>query len=231
MGKKRLTAEQRDLPHAFRLGLGGIEKPEAVLDVCLRSLRKQFAQPALGFKSAARSARVTRYSLSGPGQQKGTAREGYTILRLCSTTEEIYWAGITVNFQFLDTSHQLVDAGIIIFKGDVFDENKVPVLRAEWHCSDDQMRAIHAQPHWHAYHPPAQTLGPEFSAGAPSIFASGGRVDEEVDHEAQLMRFHFAMSAEWQRGEPNAHIGAITSATALGDWLSGCLSYIAGQLS
>ncbi len=186
MGKKRLTAEQRDLPHAFRLGLGGIEKPEAVLDVCLRSLRKQFAQPALGFKSAARSARVTRYSLSGPGQQKGTAREGYTILRLCSTTEEIYWAGITVNFQFLDTSHQLVDAGIIIFKGDVFDENKVPVLRAEWHCSDDQMRAIHAQPHWHAYHPPAQTLGPEFSAGAPSIFASGGRVDEEVDHAGAI---------------------------------------------
>jgi hypothetical protein len=169
--------------------------------------------------------------LSGPGQQRGTAREGYTILPLCGSTDLIYWAGITVNFQFLNSSHQLVDAGIIIFQGDVFAEEKVPVLRAEWHCSDDQMREIHAQPHWHVYHPPQQYAGPGFSADSPTTFGPDDSVHEEANREVQLMRFHFAMSAEWQRGEKNAHVGAITSATALGDWLSGCLSYIIGQLS
>ena len=202
-----------------------------MLAVCLPALRKQFGQTALGFKPAARSTRVTRYSLSGPGQQKGTAREAYSILPLCRSIEAIYWAGITVNFQFSDSTHQLVDAGIVIFKGGAFEDNKAPFLRAEWHCSDDQMQAIHAQPHWHVYHPPQQYLGPGFSGDTPSTFAPDDQADEEEDSEAQLMRFHFAMSAEWQRGELNAHVGAITSATALGDWLNGCLSYIVGQLS
>lgn len=231
MGKKRSAAGERPSPEALSLGLRGIEKPETVLAVCLPALRMQFGQTALGFQGADRSARVKRYMLSGPGQQKGTAREGYTILPLCKSTDLIYWAGITVNFQFLNSSHQLVDAGIIIFQGDVFAEEKVPVLRAEWHCSDDQMQEIHAQPHWHVYHPPQQYVGPGFSADSPTTFGPDDSAREETNREIQLMRFHFAMSAKWQRGEQNAHIGAITSATALGDWLSGCLSYIVGQLS
>ena len=231
MPKKRSGAQAALLLRTLTLGLRGIEKPETVLDVCLPALRKQFGQTTLGFKPTIRSARVTRYALSGTGQQRGTARDAYPILPLCETTKAIYWAGITVNFQFLDSSHQLVDAGIIIFEGDAFAEEKIPVLRAEWYCSDEQMQAIHAQPHWHVYHPPPQYQGPGFSADSPATFAPDGQADEEVDREAQLMRFHFAMSAEWQRGGLNAHIGAITSASALGNWLSGCLSYIVGQLS
>jgi hypothetical protein len=231
MGKKRSIAAKGTLPPALGRGLRGIEKPETVLNVCLPVLRKQFGQTTLGFEPTNRSAKVTRFTLSGTGQQRGTAREAYPILPLCRSTNAIYWAGITVNFQFLGSSHQLVDAGIIIFEGDAFAERKIPVLRAEWHCSDEQMQEIHAQPHWHAYHPPPQYLGPRFNAGSPTAFAPDEQTEERADREAQLMSFHFAMSAEWQRGEMKAHVGAIASAKALGDWLSGCLSYIVGQLS
>ena len=158
------------------------------------------------------------------------ARERYTILPLCKSVDAIYWAGITVDFQFLNSSNQLIDAGIIIFKGEGFAV-KIPVLRAEWHCSDCYMQAIHAQPHWHVYHPQLQRLRAGFSPDAPKDFAPGEQVEDKSGSEAQLMRFHFAMSAAWQRGDQDAHIAAITSATALGDWLCGCLSYIVGQLS
>jgi len=231
MSKKQPVAGIGTLPQRHSFALRGIERPESVLAVCLPALRKHFGQTALNFKAAARSTRVTRYSLSGPGQQKATAREAYSILPLCRSPETIYWVGITVNFQFSDSTHQLVDAGIVIFKGGAFEENKAPFLRAEWHCSDDQMQAIHAQPHWHVYHPPQQYPGAGFAAGAPATFAPDDQANEEEGPEAQLMSFHFAMSAEWQRGEENSHVGAITSPTALGDWLSGCLSYIVGQLS
>ena len=124
MSKKQTIAGKGTSPQTYNFALRGIEKPETVLAVCLPALRKQFGQTALGFKPAVRSSRVTRYSLSGPGCKKGTAREAYSILPLCRSIEAIYWAGITVNFQFSDSTHQLVDAGIVIFKGGAFEDNK-----------------------------------------------------------------------------------------------------------
>jgi hypothetical protein len=230
MGKKRSPVDERQLPTASNLSSRGYDKPDEVLKVCLPGLRKQFNRQNLGFSRADRAARIRRYVLSGVDQQSGTAREKYPILPLCRSVDEIYWAGITVDFQCLNSSNQLIDAGIIIFKGAGFAV-KVPVLRAEWHCSDDYLQAIHAQPHWHVYHPQLQRLGVGFSPGAPKDFAPGEQVEDKGESEAQLMRFHFAMSAAWQRGEENAHIAAITSVEALGNWLSGCLSYIVGQLS
>lgn len=230
MGKKRSTVEERQLPTASNLRSRGYDRPDEVLKGCLPGLRKQFNQQNLGFLPADRAARIRRYVLSGADPQLGVAREKYTILPLCRSVDEIYWAGITVDFQFLNSSNQLIDAGIIIFKGAGFAV-KVPVLRAEWHCSDDYMRAIHAQPHWHVYHPQLQRLGVGFSPDAPKDFAPGEQVEDKRESEAELMHFHFAMSAAWQRGEQNAHIAAISSVAALGDWLCGCLSYIVGQLS
>jgi len=212
------------------LSLRGIDKPEDVLKACLPALRKQFNEPTLGFTSVDRTARVKRYALCGVNQKIGTAREQYRILPLYISTSAFYWAGITVDFQFLISSHQLIDAGIIIFKGDAIAD-KIPVLRAEWHCADECLQAIHAQPHWHVYYPPLRYLGVGFSPDYPKDFDPDELAEDEGDSEAQLMRFHFAMSAEWQRGDQNAHVRAITSATALGGWLCGCLSYIVGELS
>jgi hypothetical protein len=230
MSKKRANYDEVQLPMAPNLSLRGIEKPEEVLKVCLPYLRKQFNEPTLGFTSVDRTARVKRYALCGVNQKIGTAREHYRILPLYMSTSAIYWAGITVDFQFLISSHQLIDAGIIIFKGDAIAD-KIPVLRAEWHCADEYLQAIHAQPHWHVYYPPKQSRTTGFTADTPTDFGSGENADEAEASEAELMSFHFAMSAVWQRGDMNAHVEAITSETALGGWLCGCLSYIVGELS
>jgi hypothetical protein len=229
MGKKRPSTDERQLPTASNLCLSGIDKPEEVLKACLPALRKQLGN-SLGFTSADRTARVKRYAFTSANQQYGTARERYPILQLCQSVKEIYWAGITVDFQFLNLSYQLVDAGIIIFQGDGFGE-KAPVLRAEWHCSDEHLQAVHAQPHWHVYPTPSGQIGPGFSPNSPRDFASDDQVKDVVDSKAQWKNFHFAMSAAWQCGDQKAHISAITSATALESWLCGCLSYIVGQLS
>jgi len=120
MGKKRPSPTERELPTVSNPGLSDIHKPEEVLNACLPVLRKQFEDRNLGFTATDRTARVKRYSLSGVNQKFGTAREKYPILPLCQSVKAIYWAGITVDFQFLTSSYQLVGAGIVIFEGDGF---------------------------------------------------------------------------------------------------------------
>ena len=228
MGKKRRISHEGTFLQAPSLRLSSVQEQDKVVKDCIVSLNKQYRQ-GLGFTSAPRSAKVTRYSVTSPYQHFGIARETYRIFPICRTVDASYWAGITIDFQFLDPSHHLVDAAIIIFQGE-FTESKVPILRAEWHCSDDRMQAIHAQPHWHVYYPPPQYRGATFSEGSPATFSPDAQAADAVV-EAKSMYFHFAMSAEWQRGRLNAHVGAITSATDLQHWLCGCLSYIASQLS
>jgi len=230
MSKKLPSLHEVQLPPTPSPSLRGIDRPEEVLKACLPTLRKRFSQETLGFTPADRTARIKRFALSGKDQKFGIARERYAIFPLCMKSDAIYWAGITVDFQFLISSYQLVDAGIVIFQGDAFAD-KVPVLRAEWHCSDDFMRAIHAQPHWHVYHPPKQSPAKGFTADGPTDFDSAENDDGAEANGAELMSFHFAMSALWQRGETNAHVEAITSAMALNGWFNGCLSYIVSQLS
>ena len=229
MSRKRPSLHEVQLPTAPNISLRGIDKPEEVLAACLPALREQFEDRYLGFTAADRTARIKRYSLAGVNQKFGIARERYAIFPLCMRDEAIYWAGITVDFQFLISSYQLIDAGIVVFEGDGFGI-KVPVLRAEWHCGDDFMKAIHAQPHWHVYYPPKQFRTKGFTADTPTDFGSRENADDAEVSEAELMSFHFAMSALWQRGDMNAHVEAITSATALKGWLGGCLSYIVSQL-
>jgi hypothetical protein len=228
MGNKRSIAEPRQSSKAPDQVSIGIAEPKVVLDACLPALRRQFDQRTLGFKPLTRAERVTCYMLSGVNQQFGTAREVYAVHPLCQNVDAIYWAGITVNFQFINSSHHLVDAGIVVFEGNGFGV-KVPLLRAEWHCSDEHMRARHAQPHWHAYYRPEPRASAVFTPESPINFASAPEAAVNETAEAQAMQFHFAMSAAWQRGDTNGHVTSIESGKALEDWLCGCLSYIAGQ--
>jgi len=125
----------------------------------------------------------------------------------------------------------LVDAGIIVFEGQGFQQDKVPLLRAEWHCSEEQLRERHAQPHWHVYIPSQATSQRGFDPDRPLEFPSSSPEQMKDGGELEQMKFHFAMSALWQSGNPNAHTFPIESAKSLETWLCGCLGYVVGQLS
>lgn len=202
----------------------GLPNPASLTNTCIPVMEEQFGYSPLRFAVGEQRVRgITRYELVGSFQQRAIARDRYLIHPLPGTALERHWAAVALDFQYIDPVHNLTSAQIIVFKGDPFGD-KLPLFRAEWHCSPSDLSAPHAQPHWHVYS--------VFEETAKATFGETRTLDFPGDLHRVVLRtldFHFAMSSSWHTNGADAHRHAIANSAALTNWLQGCLQYIRGE--
>jgi hypothetical protein len=210
------------------VNLNLISDPRVVGEACLPILRSILNQPQLGFHANGRASNITHLALTGANQRLGVARDTYPVHPLLGT-QELFWVGVTLDFRYISPAFRLTSVGVIIFKGLASGDERVPFLRAEWHCSEDDLAASHAQPHWHVYPTPERTTD-RFGEEDSEVYEFG-ETDSGPQETAPALPFHFAMCATWQLGNKGFHKGAIQKTSELADWLGGCIGYIASELS
>ena len=176
----------------------GLPNPTVVSDLCLPILRRQLANEQLGFKSEARSRSVSSFRLVGREQQFASARETYPIHLFRAGRSALYWAAVVLDFRYTDPRYELVNVQIIVFRGDA-RQRKVPLFRAEWHCSREVLEAQNAQPHWHVYTESWDTNNPDFGGRVVTDFARGVEKKEGGANDPRGIPFHFARSSQWHR--------------------------------
>lgn len=145
-----------------------------------------------------------------------------------------YWLAVGIQVDIIRGNYQFRDASLFIFEGTALNENKTPILRAEWGLSEDR---LHAQPHWHIYPSyindvivPFIDLGKVDAADfVPEEQGGDEKLSLQDDEEKRLPKFHFAMSSHWHLDGQNAHVIEF-SEKGLVKWLGGCLLYIKNQL-
>lgn len=187
-------------------------------------MQEQFGYSPLRFAVGERRVRgITRYELVGPLQQRADARERYFVHPLPGMAPQRHWAAVALDFQYADPVHNLTSAQIIVFRGDPYGD-KLPLFRAEWHCSPSDLTAPHAQPHWHVYPLLEEIPTPTF--GEPEVMDFPGDRRSVV---SQALDFHFAMSSSWHTDGADAHRHRIANSAMLANWLKGCLQYIRGE--
>jgi hypothetical protein len=215
------------------IGTKELQNPEVLANLCLPVLRQKLANQQIGFKAEPRVRSLSSYKLCGRNQQFGEARENYPIHLFRAGVAELYWVAVTLEFRYTDPRYELVGAQIIVFSGNA-RQRKKPLLRAEWHCSREDLDAIHAQPHWHVYAEPWQPTGKPFGQKALTDFtaAEAQRAeDNQSDAELLSVPFHFAMSSQWHIRGADSHRHEIPDVDSLQGWLSGCLAYIHSELT
>lgn len=211
-------------PRPKTTSTGGLKNPQLLTNACLSILEDQFGYSPLSFTPGEPRARaVTRYELVGGLQQVARARETYRVHPLPSNAAERYWGAVALDFQYADPGYDLISAQIVVFRGDPHAE-KLPVFRAEWHCSPSDLKASHAQPHWHVYRSADAQVSSVFLEERPPEFPARAVPPPDT------VNFHFAMSSLWQTNGTASHTHALGTLTALRNWLHGCLEYIRSEL-
>lgn len=200
-----------------------IADPASFVDMCIPLLREHFQNQNLAFNPTPRARNVVHFELSGPGQQSATARETYAVHQIPVPADELYWAAVNLELTFTNPYHALTSVQLVVFRGPAW-QNKEPYFRAEWHCSDEDLRASHAQPHWHIYVPPTQ------NSQRILEFAPVRHFDPAPNATLAASKFHFAMAANWHVAGAGAHKSSLETSAALCNWLDGCLRYIREQL-
>lgn len=213
----------------MQVRIDGLSNPTLLSDLCLPVLRRQLANEQLGFKPEARSRAVSSYRLVGSRQQFATARETYPVHLFRAGRSALYWAAVALDFHYSDPKYELVNVQIIVFRGDA-RQRKVPLFRAEWHCSTEVLEAQNAQPHWHAYSESWPNDDPGFGERVVTYFTPSKEQQGADTQDTHSIPFHFAMSAQWDRLGDDAHRIKPENVQSLARWLSGCLSYIRTQL-
>ncbi len=171
------------------------------------------------------------YILTAPGSTGAKAKYHYRVIPIFNSVEKIFWLGVSLEFQCRQGRHFLVGTSIIIFEGQPFDEEKIPLLRAEWELMENS-RIDHAQPHWHVYtgrvNPqPAETTFEE----EPIEFEADKTVDEFTFDNSweEGQWFHFAMASQWHIGNDKPAYCQIDPENLM-PWLRGCIAYTVDQL-
>jgi hypothetical protein len=148
----------------------------------------------------------------------------YLVHPLRIPTADQYWAAFALEFHYTDPAYDLINVQIVVFRGDPFGDKR-PLFRAEWHCSEADLAASHAQPHWHIYaiNEPRTTeiFGERSAAQFTGLDIRGAR---------DVVDFHFAMSAAWDAKGVDAHRAPIADSATLTRWFEGCLQYIRSEL-
>ncbi|HYP38988.1 MAG TPA: hypothetical protein VEX13_01385 [Chloroflexia bacterium] len=232
-----------------------VQDVKSVARMCRDAISRVLNQPQLDF-SPVKYGRRTQVRLNGIGSSLAFAREQYNVVFFLKTRRVDYWLAASLEFDSppgMSISH-LVQVSLLVFEGLVTDEQKRPVLRAEWDCKGDYLRSPHAQPHWHVY---SSLLNQEslssnitFDASSPVQAFSGVEQSNDVkdfglvsddsranDQDSPIWpkgdRFHFAMAARWQLSSSEERTelqNDVLDPSQLGNWIERCLSYIAKQL-
>lgn len=168
--------------------------------------------------------------LNGPGSTGARAKYSYRVVPIFNTLDKNLWLGASLEFQYRQGKTFLVAASVIVFEGEATDEEKIPLLRAEWELSETSP-VIHAQPHWHVY---AGRINPQpsevtFAEEAVEFFSETSNSEADLDHWENAQWFHFAMSSQWHTAHAQP-IYADFDGIMTKNWLSGCIKYTMDQI-
>ena len=227
----------------------------SVARMCRDAISNAINQRQLNF-SPVRYGRRTEMRLNGIGASLAFAREQYNVVPFLITRRTQYWLAASLELDSppgTSISH-LVHVSLLVFEGLFSDEQKRPVLRAEWYCKGDYRRNPHAQPHWHVY---SSLLNQESVYSNDMFDGSIAVQDFSVAEQANDVKdfgavsddwqandqdpttwpdgdkFHFAMAARWQSPSsgPRSELqNDLLDPSQLGNWIERCLSYIVKQL-
>lgn len=139
-----------------------------------------------------------------------------------------FWVYFEIKFIEKD-AYPNIYLTLSIFEGDINDDYKIQLFRAEWDNHDDNLE--HPQPHWHIY--PFNSFE-EYQTFKELVTetADGDGFDNFVTGSPKIVdlsQFHFAMNGQWYN--ELGHINRISDNSALINWISGVLGHIKYQLN
>lgn len=171
------------------------------------------------------------YLLTASGSTGARAKYHYRVIPIFHSDERFFWLGVSLEFQYRQGNAFLVGTSIIIFEGQPSDEEKIPLLRAEWDLTEGAI-IKHAQPHWHVY---TGRINPQLAETTFEEELSEFKDDPTVDGFAfdnswkEGQWFHFAMASQWHVGHPQPIYFHFDHENLM-PWLRGCISYTIDQL-
>ena len=163
----------------------------------------------------------------------------YPVILLRNTTTQTYWVCVSILFERETPNIFLSHISIRVLTGDPINENKSLRFRAEWDARTNPVGNKHAQPHWHIHFPSMMwktdsNNHDDFRTWLDQMRGNGFvELIEKTTEETVLAYWpkssdiHFAMSARWH--DSSNHSVALEE-THIAQWLSGCITYIRGQL-
>ena len=141
-----------------------------------------------------------------------------------------YWLYIEIKFIPKSNKKSLPNTffTLSIFKGNIDDEIKEQLFRAEWDNYENQSYK-HPQPHWHIYtsneKEELQQTVEEAIAQTDDTFID---FIEDKNEFTNLSSFHFAMNGQWSNKNTDVH--KIENETDLINWFAGVLNHLKKEL-
>jgi hypothetical protein len=232
MGKirTRLQPHSAGVPEAIV-----VDRPTTVTTQVLRAFRDLLKDPSIGFAEVQLADNEVKFELSGT-TVRGTARDKYAVFLLLQTGSELFWLGSSLVFKKELGRYSLKSVSLVIFKGEVIDERKTALLRAEWDIAEAGV--LHAQPHWHIYPRVLyrESQDAEFErVDEPELVESS--FEEEMDGPEQdpewstSANFHYAMASTWQTNGIGAQQEKLNDLDSLVRWIHGCVTYSRQQIA
>lgn len=120
-----------------------------------------------------------------------------------------------------------ISISLCIFQGEVSDEDKYQLFRAEWDDFSNESE-LHSQPHWHITS--SQALEKTFVSYALDFERKDfvDLLESEKQRVVDVKKIHFAMNGNWSNSETNIH--KIDSEDKVLKWWFGILNHIRTEL-
>lgn len=113
-----------------------------------------------------------------------------------------------------------------VFQGEMSDNKKIQLFRAEWDNYDD-LNEEHPQPHWHIY-THREELEETFNLQLNEEENSFNEYLFECNKIINIDRFHFAMNGQWSENKSDVH--SISTESDLVNWFRGLLNHLKKEL-
>lgn len=165
-------------------------------------------------------------ALNGPGSVSArTDKYTYPAVPFPVSDLKVFWIASAIEFKTNKNVVEPESASVVVFSGEAYNSEKVPLLRAEW---ESNPKSPHAQPHWHVYTSRIESMSHE-----PETFESASAFDLSQDISSSINdfvpKFHFAMCANWSTRNPTC-VQIIQDEHCVADWIAHTVKYIQGQL-
>lgn len=234
------NSRQKKAPLSF-----SVKETDKVLKLCQNELKPLLDKRELNFIPLQQDSERHIFALITKDSSGLIAiddrKNRHNIVPLLTTSSDTYWINISLTFLPKTNPQNFQFAGISIrvFKGLAYDNNKEPLIRAEWDALKDDDDNNHAQPHWHVYKSfQTRDLTPQTSDFESLIQPNdvkdfGKETNNSLDNQDEndwdsSTKFHFAMSSQWHN--KGTHKVILDKDELLYSWLGECVKYIKEQL-
>lgn len=213
----------------------GVRYREALVQKLERSLRLSFNQPYLKLtRKPGRSGGGFRISLEA-GDRTALTDDGteQTVLAIHSSPGEPspFYFSFVVVFEIETRGDYILQHSSLSVFQDIYAGELAPLFRAEWDrkaAADSTSK--HAQPHWHFVQSPERIEGIVRTViGPPTEFSPGPGTDL-FSKIADCGKFHFAMTAQWDKTTAASHKQVFES-NEFPKWFDSLTRYVAEQIA